>query len=99
MDLTQILAQLYAQRDRVRQVIAILEQFQQEKNTAVLAHKKRGRKSMGTEERNVVAERMKTFWANKRQQESNSPEKTRDQPEREDSTCDGLPLNLGSANP
>ena len=70
MDLTQILAQLYAQRDRVRQVIATLEQFQQEKTTAVPAHRKRGRKSMGTEERKVVAERMKTHLAKKRQQDN-----------------------------
>ena len=69
MDLTQILAQLYAQRDRVRQVIATLEQFQQEKTTAVPAHRKRGRKSMGIEERKVAAERMKTYWARKRQQD------------------------------
>jgi hypothetical protein len=70
MDLTQILAQLYAQRDRVRQVIATLEQFQEEIITAVPAHKKRGRKSMGTEERKVVAERMKTYWVNKRWQDT-----------------------------
>ena len=68
MDLTQILAQLYAQRDRVRQAIATLEQFQQERSTAVPAHRKRGRKSMDAKERKVVAERMKTYWARKRQQ-------------------------------
>ena len=68
MDLTRIIGQLYAERDRVRQAIATLEQFQQEKNTAVPAHRTRGRKSMGTEERKVVAERMKTYWAKRRQQ-------------------------------
>ena len=70
MDLTRILAQLYAQRDRVRQVIATLEHLQQEKTTAGPAHRKRGRKSMGTEERKVVAERMKAHWAKKRQQDT-----------------------------
>jgi hypothetical protein len=68
MDLTRIIRQLYAERDRVQQAIATLEQFQQENTTAVPAHRKRGRKSMSTEERKVVAERMKTYWANKRQQ-------------------------------
>jgi len=74
MDLTRILAQLYAERDRVRQAIATLEQFKQERNIAVPAHRKRGRKSMGTEERKVVAERMKTHWAKKRQQDTKKPE-------------------------
>jgi hypothetical protein len=69
MDLTRILAQLYAERDRVQQAIATLEQFQQERNTAVQVHRKRGRKSMDAEERKVVAERMKTYWARKRQQD------------------------------
>jgi hypothetical protein len=68
MDLTRIIQQLYAERDRVQQAIATLEQFQQEKTTAAPAHRKRGRKSMSAEERKVVAERMKTYWANRRQQ-------------------------------
>ena len=70
MDLTRIIGQLYAERDRVRQAIATLEQFQQEKNTAVPAHRRRGRKSMGIEERKVVAERMKIYWSKKRQQDT-----------------------------
>ena len=70
MDLTRILEQLYAERDRVGQTIATLEQFQQENNTPVPAPSTRGRKSMGAEERKVVAERMKTYWAKKRQQDS-----------------------------
>jgi hypothetical protein len=63
MDLTRIIEQLYAERHRVRQGIATPEQFQQQRNIAVPAHRTRGRKSMGTEERKVVAERMKTYWA------------------------------------
>jgi hypothetical protein len=73
MDLTRILAQLYAERDGVRHAIATLEQFQQEKNTVEPAHRKRGRKSVGTEERKVVAERMKTHWAKRRQQDTKKP--------------------------
>jgi hypothetical protein len=80
MDLTRIIGQLYAERDRVRQAIATLEQFQQENNTAVAAHRTRGRKSMGTEERKVVAERVKTYWAKRRQENANSSERIRDQP-------------------
>ena len=67
MDLTRIIQQLYAERDRLSQAIATLEQFQQERNSAVPAHRTRGRKSMGVEERNAVAERMKAYWAKKRQ--------------------------------
>jgi arylsulfatase A-like enzyme len=73
MDLIRILAQLYAERDRVQQAIATLEQFQQERNTALPGHRRRGRKSMGTEERKVVAERMKKYWAKKRQQHTKKP--------------------------
>ena len=67
MDLTRIIEQLYAESHRVRQAIATLEKFQQQRNIAVPAHRTRGRKSMGSEERKVVAERMKTYWAKKRQ--------------------------------
>jgi hypothetical protein len=70
MDLTRIIEQLYAERHRVRQAIATLEQFQQENNTPIPAPSTRGRKSMGAEERNVVAERMKAYWAKKRQQDT-----------------------------
>jgi hypothetical protein len=70
MDLTRIIEQLYAERHRVRQAIATLEQFQQQRNIAVPSHRKRGRKSMGTEERKAVAERMKIYWAEKRQQDT-----------------------------
>jgi hypothetical protein len=68
MDLTRIIQELCAERDKVQQAIATLEQFQKERNPAVPAHTNRGRKSMGTEERKVVGERMKTYWAKKRQQ-------------------------------
>jgi hypothetical protein len=60
--------QLYAERDRIQQAIATLEQFQQENNTPEPAPSTRGRKSMGAEERTAVAERMKAYWAKKRQQ-------------------------------
>ena len=73
MDLTRIIQELRAERHRVQQAIETLEQFQQEKDTAASAHKKRGRKSMGAEERKVVAERMKSYWAKKRKQEVKQP--------------------------
>ena len=40
----------------------------EQNHRTVQAHRKRGRKSMSAEERKVVAERMKTYWASKRQQ-------------------------------
>jgi hypothetical protein len=73
MDLTRIIQQLCAELDRLQQAIATLEQFQRERNTTVPAHRTRGRKSMGTEERKVVAERMKAYWAKKRQQDTKKP--------------------------
>jgi hypothetical protein len=68
MDLTRIIQELCAERDRVQQAIAALEHFQQERNPAVPTHTNRGRKSMGTEERKVVGERMRTYWAKRRAQ-------------------------------
>jgi hypothetical protein len=46
--------------------------IQQEK-TPVPVPSTRGRKSMGAEERKVVAERMKIYWAEERQHDTNKP--------------------------
>jgi hypothetical protein len=43
---------------------------------------------MGAEERKVVAERMKTYWAKRRQQNTKKPREDSGPARVEDSTCD-----------
>jgi hypothetical protein len=68
MDLEQTIRQLEIQKRRIELVIAELEQLQGiDVGGGVLANR-RGRKSMGPQERLEVSERMKRYWANHREQ-------------------------------
>ena len=67
MDLYAIIQELHQERKRLDRLIAVLE--------SKLAHSfhfrkppksRRGRKSMGQEERKLVSERMKRYWASRR---------------------------------
>ena len=67
MDLYAIIQELHQERKRLDRLIAVLERK--------LAHSlhfrnrpksRRGRKSMGQEERKLVSERMKRYWASRR---------------------------------
>jgi hypothetical protein len=61
MDLNKTIRDLRNELEKLNEVIASLEQFQ---STGTLpAPRRRGRKSMPEEERKVVAERMKRYWA------------------------------------
>jgi len=70
VDLHQVIRQLLAERARVISAIEVLESY---KGTSDLltdifaARKGRGRKSMTSNERRQVSERMKLFWAKRRQ--------------------------------
>lgn len=65
MDLNKTIRDLRNELEKLNEVIASLEQFQ---STGTLpAPRRRGRKSMPEEERKVVAERMKRYWAGRRQ--------------------------------
>lgn len=65
MDLNKAIRDLRAELERLNEVIASLEQFQ---STGTLpAPRHRGRKSMPEEERKSVSERMKKYWAARRQ--------------------------------
>ena len=68
MDLHEAIRQLLIERKQVERAIAMLEELQ---NTHVggsipLLQKRRGRKSMGLEERRQVSARMRKYWANRR---------------------------------
>ena len=66
MDLNKTIRDLRTELEKLNEVIASLEQFQ---STGTLpAPRRRGRKSMPEEERKVVAERMKRYWAGRRQE-------------------------------
>lgn len=64
MNLTPTIATLRAELDAVIRVIAQLEQLRDKPPRG----KRRGRKSMGPDERREVSERMKKYWAGRRAQ-------------------------------
>jgi hypothetical protein len=68
VDLKNVLKELYSQRERLERVITSLEALHQDTVGAQPAGQKsnRGRKSMGPEERRVVSERMRNYWAARR---------------------------------
>ena len=69
MDLKQTIEQLYAEKQRLEQVIASLEALQSGSvsNLCHLGGKWRGRKSMAAAEREEVSRRMKRYWAKQRE--------------------------------
>lgn len=75
MDVFKMIEQLREERDNLDVVIAHLQSISQRRaagpspKTASRTGKRRGRKSMSPEERSVVAERMKIYWAQKRAEE------------------------------
>jgi hypothetical protein len=66
MDLLEVIQKLRLEKERVERAIANFERLKQ----VDAPPGRRGRKSMGTEERREVSERMKRYWAAQR---SNPP--------------------------
>jgi hypothetical protein len=69
MDLFKAIQDLYAEKEKLERVIASLEELQRTAgNLPALekAARRRGRKSMSTTEREEVSERMKRYWAGRR---------------------------------
>ena len=71
MDLTEIIRTLYVEKAKVEDSIAALEALESGTNGSRPA-RRRGRKSMGTEERQQVSERMKKYWASWRESAGSS---------------------------
>lgn len=69
MDLQPTIRMLQTELERIEVAIAELEQLQNANGIGRIdsSHKsKRGRKSMDSEERQQVSERMKRYWASRR---------------------------------
>jgi hypothetical protein len=69
MDLYKAIQELYAEKEKLERVIASLEEIQG--SAGALSElprstRRRGRKSMNSEERQVVSERMRKYWASRR---------------------------------
>lgn len=72
MDLYKAIQDLYAEKEKLERVIASLEELQRNAGSIPALPKstqRRGRKSMNPEERQEVSERMKRYWANRRQKQ------------------------------
>jgi len=68
MDLNKAIRDLHRELEKLNQVITSLEELQLTGTLPTPA--RRGRKSMGREERQLVSERMKQYWASRRKQKS-----------------------------
>ena len=66
MDVLKALRELYLEKARLDRLIAICESKIKEQDRR-LSRSKRGRKSMSMEERKVVSERMRSYWASRRE--------------------------------
>jgi len=72
MDLHKVIADLYAEKARLERVIASLEELLRTAESSRVPPqpaKRRGRKSMGSVERQEVSRRMRRYWASRRQAE------------------------------
>lgn len=71
MNINKAIRELYAEKKRLDNVIASLEEMQQAPvlASAVIPEKKRGRKSMDEQARAQVSDRMKRYWAGRRKAE------------------------------
>jgi hypothetical protein len=71
MDLTKALEQLYAEKEKLEQSIALLEELLEPEIQApapIQIKKRRGRRNMGLDERRQVSTRMRAYWAARRSQ-------------------------------
>ena len=67
MDLSKTIAELYEEKTRLDRVIASLEQLGENPATIQIVSHRRGRKYMSPQERRQVSERMRKYWAGRKQ--------------------------------
>jgi hypothetical protein len=72
MNLTEIIRTLYVEKAKVEESIAALEALGSPQAGGIRPARRRGRKSMGAEERDQVSERMKRYWASRREEKAAS---------------------------
>jgi hypothetical protein len=68
MDLQETIRQLQVQKRQMDVAIANLEDLQGAYGGNVVMPNRRGRKSMGPEERQRVSDRIRRYWATRREQ-------------------------------
>ena len=76
MDLYKAIQDLYKEKEKLERVIASLEELQRAGGSVPELPKqvkRRGRKSMNAKERQVVSERMRNYWASRRQTKDEAP--------------------------
>jgi hypothetical protein len=76
MDLYKTIQDLYAEKEKLERVIASLEELHRTSGSLPsfpAGAKRRGRKSMGSQEREEVSLRMKRYWASRRKSQSDAP--------------------------
>lgn len=82
MDLYKAIQDLYAEKEKLERVIASLEELQRTAGAVPpplsKPVKRRGRKSMSSEERQEVSERMRKYWAGRRKDQPDSKAATDD---------------------
>jgi hypothetical protein len=70
VDVFKALRALYEERQKLDQVIEALEEIQKTAEAAAqLRQERRGRRSMDQEARRRVSERMRSYWARRKEQE------------------------------
>jgi len=75
MDLYKAIQDLYAEKEKLERVIASLEELQRTSGAVPVlpqTAKRRGRKSMNSQERQEVSERMRRYWASRRNHKGES---------------------------
>jgi hypothetical protein len=72
MDLSKLIGELHAEKERLERAIVALEDLESVRNDAlaVARKKRRGRTSMGTAERSAVSRRMRAYWSRRRKERS-----------------------------
>jgi hypothetical protein len=76
MDLFKAIQDLYAEKEKLERIIASLEELQRTTGPLPVLPKpakRRGRKSMNPSERQEVSERMRKYWASRRQPKQQEP--------------------------
>jgi hypothetical protein len=75
MDLYKAIRELYSEKEKLERVIASLEELQraaEQDPPEGPDRKRRGRKSMDPAERQLVSQRMKKYWASRRQKKDHA---------------------------
>ena len=87
MDVVKALGELYEEKKRLDSAIAALEARQRQDGGEIESSKRRGRKSMGEEERRAVSQRMAEYWAARKAVQPAELQRPTGPPEQESATA------------